>query len=100
VSWFGIWGDDEVGVRLIEDRRNKRMTILFEDKPSEAVRALMRSEPYRYRAGHEEEVWFKQINPHRPRECREEAEELAFKVVNMMREEKGLEPRKAFSLAL
>ena len=36
---FPTWTDAEAGVHLIEDRQNRRMTIKFDEKPSEAVRA-------------------------------------------------------------
>ena len=35
---FGSWSDYEAGLHLIEDRQNRRMTIKFDEKPSEAVR--------------------------------------------------------------
>jgi hypothetical protein len=98
-SRFPQWGDYDAGVHLIEDRQNRRMTIKFDDKPSQAVRDVMKKE-HGYRFDGEDEVWYKPINPAKPRQCRAEAEELAFKVAGMIREEKGLEPKQAMSLAL
>ena len=100
VPRFGSHGDYEAGVHLIEDRENKRMLIKFDEKPSEPVRALMKSPDYGYRFDGEEQVWYKFINEARPRQSRREADELFLKVANMIRQEKGLEPRTAISQAL
>jgi hypothetical protein len=100
-SWqarFPQWGDYDAGVHLIEDRQNKRMMIQFDEKPSEAVRALLKSEEHGYRFDGEDQVWYKKINPGKPIQSRQEAEQLAFQVANLIREEKGLEPKKSFSL--
>ena len=97
---FGSWSDYEAGVHLIEDRQNRRMTIKFDEKPSEKVRALMKGEQHGYRFDGEDEVWYKKISPAKPRQSRQEAEDLAFQSANMIREEKGLEPKKAFGLGM
>lgn len=97
---FGSWSDYEAGVHLIEDRQNRRMTIKFDEKPSEAVRALMKGEQQGFRFDGEDEVWYKKISQAKPRQSRQEAEELAFQAANMLRAEKGLEPRKAFALGM
>jgi hypothetical protein len=44
-------------------------------------------------------VQSKRINPPTARQSREEAEELAFQVANMIRQEKGLEQKKSFPSA-
>ena len=97
---FGSWSDYEAGVHLIEDRQNRRMTIKFDEKPSEAVRALMKGEQHGFRFDGEDEVWYKKISQAKPRQSRQEAEELAFQTANMIREEKGLEPKKTFALGM
>lgn len=97
VTRFGSWSDYEVGVHLIEDRQNRRMTIQFDEKPSGEVRALMKGEQYGYCFDAEDEVWYKKISRAKPRQSRQEAEDLAFQEANMIREEKGLEPKKAFA---
>ena len=43
-------------------------------------------------------LWYKKISPAKPRQSRQEAEELALAVANMIREEKGMEPKKCFAL--
>jgi hypothetical protein len=97
VTRFGSYGDYQAGVRLIEDRKNRRMTIQFEEKPSDAVRAVLKSEEYGYRYDSEDQLWYKAINPAKPRQSREEADELVQKLANMIRQEKGLEPKEAYS---
>ncbi len=69
------------------------MTIQFAEKPSDAVRALVKGQDYGFRFDVEDQVWYKPINPAKPRQCREEAEELAYKAANMIREERGMEPK-------
>ena len=76
------------------------MTIKFDKKPSEEVRALMKGEQHGYRFDGEDEVWYKKISPAKPRQSRQEAEDLAFQAANIIRAEKGLEPKKAFSLGM
>jgi hypothetical protein len=92
---FGSFGDFGAGVHLIEDRQNRRMTIQFQEKPSEAVRALMKGEEYGFKFDAGDQVWYKRIDPAKPRQSREEAEELAYLVAKMVREEKGLPPLQA-----
>jgi hypothetical protein len=43
---------------------------------------------------------YKRINQAKQRQSREEAEALAFKAANMIREKKGLEQKEAFSLGM
>ena len=93
VQRFGIFGDYEAGVRLIEDRQNRRMTIKFETKPSEPIRAVMKNPERGWRFDDEDEVWYKRINPAKSRQSREEAEELVYEVADMLRKEKGLPPK-------
>jgi hypothetical protein len=97
---FGSFGDYQAGVRLIEDRENRRMTIKFAEKPSDAVRALLKSEEYGYRFDSEDQVWYKFINPAKPRQSRADADELVLKVADMLREEKGLPPNKDQSVTM
>ena len=95
----GGWGDFEAGVRLNEDHQNRRMTIKFDEKPSEEVRKLMKEE-FGYRFDGENQLWYKRINLPTARQSREEAEELAFQVANMIRQEKGLEQKESFSISM
>jgi hypothetical protein len=88
---FGIFTDVQAGVHLVEDRANKRMTIQFTDKPSDAVRAVIKGEPYLYRYDGEEKLWYKPIKQAAAAASRAEADELAATVARMIRSEKGLE---------
>jgi hypothetical protein len=97
---FGVFGDYEAGVRLIEDRQNRRLTIQFAEKPSEAVRAVLKSAEHGYRFDGEDQVWYKPINPDKPRQSREEADDLVYRVADMIRQEKGLPLRKPASVAM
>jgi hypothetical protein len=96
---FSSWGDHEAGVNLTEDRQNRRMTIRFDEKPSDAVRTLLKEE-HGYRFDGEDQVWYKPINPAKARQGRSEAEELAFQAANLVRQDKGLEPKKAFLIGM
>jgi hypothetical protein len=96
---FPVWTDAEAGVHLIEDRQNRRMAIKFDEKPGETVRGILK-EQHGYRFDGENQLWYKRMNPATPRQDREEAEQLAFSAANLIREEKGLEQKKSFSLAL
>jgi hypothetical protein len=97
VSHFGSYGDYEVGVRLIEDRINRRMTIQFQEKPPEAIRAVLKGDEYGYRFDAQDQLWYKPINQDKPRQSRQEAEELVHKVANMIRQDKGLEQKESFA---
>lgn len=74
------------------------MTIQFDEKPSEAVRAVLKSPDYGYRFDPEGKVWYKPINQAKPLQSRQEAEQLALEVTNIIRQEKGLEPRQSFAI--
>jgi hypothetical protein len=95
---FGSWTDNLAGVHLTEDRQNRRMLIQFDEKPSAEVRALLKGEPYGYRFDAEDKAWYKPINPAKPRQVREDADNLFLEVANLIRKEKGLEPHKALSV--
>jgi len=97
---FDSSSDNLAGVHLIEDRENDRMLIKFDEKPSEEVRALLKSQEHRYQFDGEEQVWWKKINPAKPRQCRREAQDLAFEAANMIRKEKGIELNEPFSPAM
>ena len=99
-SHFGSWADYEAGVKLIEDRENRRLTIKFDEKPSEAVRGLMKNPERGFRFDPDDQVWYKRLNHAKPGQSRREAEELAFDAANMIRQEKGLQTKKAFSLGM
>jgi hypothetical protein len=96
---FDSWSDRQAGVFVIEDRENRRMTIKFHDKPSESIREVMKQQ-YGYQFDREDTVWYKHINPAKGRQARMEADQLAFTVANMIRQEKGLEPKKGFNLGM
>jgi len=93
VSRFGSFGDYQAGLRLIEDRQNKRMTIQFQDKPSDAVRAVLKAKEHGFRYDPNDKLWYKPIDQAKPIQSRQEADELVFKVANIIRAEKGLEQK-------
>ena len=62
---FDSWGDHEAGVTVLEDRQNRRMTIKFDDKPSEAAREVMKGEPYGFKFDPDEQLWYKKFTPAR-----------------------------------
>ncbi len=97
---FPAWTDAEAGVHLVEDRQNRRLTIKFDEKPSAAVRGVMKADQYGFRFDGEDEVWYKKIGQAKERQSHQEAEALALLVANMIREEKRLEPKKAFALGM
>ena len=97
---FNSWGDHEAGVVVIEDRENHRVAIKFDEKPSEAVREVMKKEPYGFRFDPEDKLWYKKFGPARARQARTEADQLGFTVANIIRQEKGLEQKSAFNLGM
>jgi hypothetical protein len=97
---FDSWGDHEAGVQVIEDRQNRRMVVKFDEKPSEAILQVVKSEPYSYDYDRENKVWYKKINPATARQARTEADQLGFTVANIIRQEKGLEQKQAFGLGM
>lgn len=99
VARFGTWADYEAGVRLTEDRENRRMMIKFDEKPSEAVREVMKRE-HGYQFDGEDQAWYKRVNFAKPKQSRQEAEDLALQVANMIRAEKELEQKQSFSVGM
>jgi hypothetical protein len=97
---FDSWGDHEAGVVVLEDRQNRRMVVKFDDKPSEAVREVMKGEPYGFRFDPDEQLWYKKFSPGIARQARTEADQLGFTVANIIRQEKGLEQKQAFGLGM
>lgn len=93
----GGWTDAEAGVHLNEDHANHRLTIKFEEKPSEAIRNVMKKD-HGYQFDGEDQLWWKRVNFAKARQVRIEAENVAFQVANMIREERGLEQKQSFSL--
>ncbi len=95
----GGWTDAEAGVHLNEDHANHRMTIKFDEKPSEAVRNVMKKD-HGYQFDDEDQLWWKRVNFAKARQVRKEAEDVAFQVANMIRQERGLEQKQSFSLGM
>ena len=52
---FGIATDNVVGVRLFESKRDRQMTIKFEEKPSQAVIDRLNVAGYRWRPS--DRIW-------------------------------------------
>ncbi len=92
VKNFGSFTDNLAGVSLNEDRENHLMSISFVNKPSDAVRTLLKGEPYAFRYDPDSKVWYKRISQVTPAQSRREAQDLAFEVANIIRGEKGFEP--------
>ena len=84
----GIRGDYMAGVRLIEDRRFKQMQLAFQEKPSDAVRQVVREAGYQWRSL--QGVWSKQIDAEKAWQTRAEADQLFKTVAEMLRAEKGI----------
>src|SRR4051794_23784084 len=59
---FNTWTDNQAGVSVIEDRDNHRMTVKFDEKPSEAVRALLKDREHGYQFDASDQVWYKRID--------------------------------------
>ncbi len=93
VKRAGFWRDNEAGVRIEEDYQNKLTTIVSRDKLPEAAQKLLEEAGYRKDGAN---AYTKPIDYLRRREHREEAENLVLDVDNLVRAEKGLEPRKSF----
>jgi hypothetical protein len=85
---FGVRGDYEAGVRLLEDRRFRQMQLAFAEKPSEAVRQAVRDAGFQWRAG--EQVWTLQINPEKGWQTRARAHEAFERAAELLRQELGL----------
>lgn len=84
----GYKQDVAAGVRLLEDRRFKQVQLKFADKPSAAVREMVREAGYRWRE--EEQAWTKQIDPEKGWQTRADADDLFERVTAAIRAEKGI----------
>jgi hypothetical protein len=86
---FGIAGDYVAGVRLFESRRDRVMAIKFEERPGEAVLAVLKNADYRWNP--RDKVWVHPILPESARATRIDAERLYQEVRGLIRQEKGIE---------
>jgi len=97
-SQFGHWRDNVAGVRIEEDRDNSLLTIIFKEKaPAMAVKLLEERgwvEDLKVFGG-----WSSKIDPLRKRTSREIGDALVLEVDNIIREGKGLPPRKSFYIS-
>src|ERR1700722_3428795 len=74
---FGIATDTVAGVRLFESRQDRQMAIKFgegrpEDKPSEAVREMLKDSGYRWNPV--DRIWVRPVRPDSAMSTRIEAE--------------------------
>ncbi len=97
---FDSWGDHEAGVQVIDDRANRRMIVKFDEKPSDPVLQVVKTDPYSYKFDDKELLWHKKYTPATARQARTEADKLGFTVANIIRQEKGLEVKQAFGLGM
>ena len=91
---FGIATDYLAGVRLLENKRGRRMVIKFgegrpEDKPSQAVIDRMKEAGFRWNPS--DRVWVHPVRSESAMSTRIEAERLYQEVCEMIRQEKGIE---------
>jgi hypothetical protein len=86
---FGIAGDYEAGVRLLESRRYRQMVIKFEEKPSPEVLERVKSAGYRWSPN--DKAWVQSIPRESARATRIEAERLYQEVRDMIRQDKGID---------
>lgn len=93
----GYWRDNEAGVRIEEDRKNRLTTILFREDPPEA--ATDRLADAGYKRDGDDRVYSKKIDGMRAYQHREEAEQLVLDVTNDVREAKGLPPRESYYIS-
>jgi len=94
----GYWRDNEAGVRIEEDRRNGVSTIIFrDDVPDQSMRkAKQAMRENGWQEDRHEGGWSKKIDRLRASQSREDAENMVLAVANIIREEKGLEPKQSF----
>jgi hypothetical protein len=96
-SRMGHWRDNEAGVRIEEDRRNNLSTIIFkEEPPAKAVKLL---QEHGWQEDKEGGGWSRKIDPLRPGESRAKADDIVLALDNIIREGKGLPPRKSFYIS-
>ena len=81
--------DVVAGVKLQEDRRVKQSQLKFADKPSDAVRAVVREAGFRWLP--EERIWWKAISNENGWQSRMDAERVYQQVTAMIRKEKGID---------
>jgi hypothetical protein len=91
---FGIVTDYQVGVRLFESKKDRRMAIKFgegrpEDKPSQAVIDHLKEAGYRWNPS--EKIWAHPVRSDTAMSTRIEAERLHREICDMIRQEKGIE---------
>lgn len=86
---FGIAGDYEAGVRLLENRRYRQMAIKFEEKPSQEVLERVKSAGYRW--NQHDKAWVHPIPKESARATRIDAERLYQEVRAMIRQDKGID---------
>lgn len=97
VNNFAKWADDQAGVKLREDRRNKLHTIAFRETAPESAVELLLSRGYQ-EDPEVKDLFAKPINELRRADSHDEAQELARDVANLVRADKGL-PQKGYYIS-
>jgi hypothetical protein len=92
---FGIAGDNLAGVQLFESKQDRQMAIKFgegrrEDKPSDAVIAMLKDAGYRWKPA--DRIWAHPVREESAMTTRIEAEWLYQEIRHIIRQEKGIEP--------
>jgi hypothetical protein len=86
---FGISGDYEAGVRLFESKRDRQMAIKFEDKPSQPVIDKVKGAGYHWKPA--DKIWAHPVTEDTVQTTRVNANRLYDEVLQMIRQEKGIE---------
>ena len=81
--------NDGPKARLYRNQKFQQMAIQFDEKPDESIRQRLREDGWTWRTA--EAVWTKQLGE-RPGETHRKAEEFFEKIVNDIRQARGLEP--------
>ena len=92
---FEVYVDDDAGVKVREDRKNKRMTIALRSEPPADVTDMLRDGEW-IEDCKQHNTWHKHIDDMRPGDPRDEARRLAFKAANLIRAEEGLPLKRSY----
>lgn len=86
---FEIAGDYLAGVHLFESRQDRQMALKFEDKPDQAVIAMLKEAGYRWNPT--DRIWSHPVSRESAMSTRIDAERLYQDVRQVVRQSKGIE---------
>ena len=86
---FGVASDSLAGVRLFDSRKDRRVAIKFDEKPSQAVIHRMKEAGYHWNPA--DQIWAHPVGGNAALSTRIAAEQLYQEVRQMIRQEKGIE---------